>query len=119
MDETHYARNLRHVVRPDDPTEREEADSVYVEDYEALYLSYNLRLIAAYDDDPKVRGIAWAYDEYIEQCVRDEGKRSMGLYAHTPEAKGVLKEAASKSDGSVTIEDSMENIVTLLEGMEE
>lgn len=91
----HYRDNLAHLVRPEAPKEREEADSIRLQDYEALYLHNGLVEYAAYgSEDAEEEEIALAYAEYINMAVRDEEKRIVNLYAHTEEARTVLVEGA-------------------------
>lgn len=91
MDLDHYRENLRHVVRPDDPSEGEKSDRVLLEDWEALYLRQHLPVFAAYAaDSAQEEEIALSYAEYIDMVVRDEGRTHVFVYAHTPAAKEVL-----------------------------
>lgn len=95
----HYVENLRHVVRPDHVSDRESSPRVGLEDHQALYLSRLLREYAAYEAPSGRRGIAWAYVEYINQCVRDEERGYIIIYAHTREARRVLCEATDGDTG--------------------
>lgn len=99
MDLDHYRENLRHVVRPDDPSEGEKSDRVLLEDWEALYLRQNLPVFAAYEaDNAEQEEIALSYAEYIDMVVRDERRNHVFVYAHTPAAKKVLREVVESMD---------------------
>lgn len=83
-----YQDHLEHVVEPASPTERDDAVSATIEDYEALWLSDILREHAHYADHDyeDEGGIAVAYASYIDQKIRDEGESRVRLYAHTQAA---------------------------------
>lgn len=100
----HYRDNLRYVVRPEAPADRQNADRVRVRDYEALYLYDGLVEYAAYEaSDAEEEGIALAYAEYIHMVVRDEGRNQVHLYAHSETAQQILADAldarSSQRDG--------------------
>jgi len=98
----HYRDNLRHVIRPDKPREREESPKAGLADFEALYLAHLLRDYAAYDAPGHHRGIAWAYVEYIDMVVRDEGRSTVVVYAQTHDAFEVLDQALMVAHGEET-----------------
>lgn len=99
MDLDHYRENLRHVVRPDDGSERTDSDRVLLEDWEALYLRQHLPVFAAYAaDDAQQEEIALSYAEYIDMVVRDEERTHVYVYAHTPAAKEVLYDVVDTMD---------------------
>ena len=87
-----YNENLRHVAEPAAPTERREAVSATVSDFEALWLAEALRDYAHYGDHPAESHatIARAYAEYIDRQVRDNERKHVSLYAHTDEAADTL-----------------------------
>lgn len=90
-----YRENLRHVVRPDVPEERREANSATINDYDALKLRRDLSEYAAYESPTgEHESIALAYIQYIDMVVRDEKKQIVTLYAHTETAVEVLQAAA-------------------------
>lgn len=87
----YYRERLRHVVRPEDPSDRDPSDSVMLEDYEALFLTNALTSYAAYEADTQLEeDLCLAYAEYIDMVIRDEGENQVYLYAHTEEARGLL-----------------------------
>ena len=89
-----YRTVLRHVVRPDSVSERDNAASVLLYGWEALYMLNPLReYINYYARDEENRKIAEAYREYINMVVRDERCTCVTLYAHTHEAWAVLLES--------------------------
>lgn len=88
-----YRDNLSHVVRPEDPVEREDADRIRLNDYEALYLYEAFVEYAAYGGDETKVDIASAYAEYIDNAVRDERKNVVYLYTHTTEAAETIVDA--------------------------
>ena len=100
-----YRDNLRHVVRPDKPSERREADRYIVSDYEALALQHLLREFEAYSaDTDEAADIARAYIEYIDLVVREEERKQVGLYAHTREAHQVLADAVALHWSTVSLD---------------
>lgn len=91
MDMDNYRDNLEHVVRPEDPEDRKEANSILLSDYEALYLRDGLTEFAAYDSETdEEEAVALAYVEYIDMVVRDERGLTVSIYAHTAVATDVL-----------------------------
>jgi hypothetical protein len=98
-----YQDNLQHVAEPASPSERREARSTTIEDYEGLWFTQVLRGYAHYGAESDERGdVALAYAEYIDGKVRDAGNGRVTLYSHTPVATAVLQEAlwyASDSEG--------------------
>lgn len=92
-DMSNYESVLRHVVRPDDKSERRESPQVVLSDYGALYLRDALREYADYHAAGEYEAIARGYVEYVERTVYDEERHSVILYAHTPEARMVLADA--------------------------
>lgn len=96
---------MRHVVRPEHPSDRVGTPHIRLHDYEALYLYEALIEYAAYmSDTAEKEEIALAYAEYINMCVRDEGKNMLSVYAHTEEAKEVLIRC---TDAKETVEDNL------------
>lgn len=107
-----YRNQLRHIVRPEDPTDRQNSDRVPLDDYEALYLRHALPMWAAYNAETQTEEeIAVGYGQYINQVIRDEGKNFIYLYAHTPEAKGVLQAVVGDIDEVLDIAESVESKV--------
>lgn len=98
----HYEQELRHVARPDSDYERSVTPKAPLADYEALYLARLLRDYAAYNAAEDQRNIAWAYAEYIDMVVRDEGRSAVVIYAHTPLAHYVLEQAVLSTNGGET-----------------
>lgn len=93
-DKQHYRDSLRHIVRPEKPSERLSASSVPLDDYEALYFQTALIEYASYEaPSEETATIARGYSEYIDMVVRDEGEAYVPLYVHTDEAAAVLAEA--------------------------
>ena len=86
---------LKHMREPAKPSERGEASSFQVDDFEALYLRRALREYAHYDHErgSDRAGIASAYVEYIDEKVRDNGNNIVHVYAHTEEAYQTLVDA--------------------------
>lgn len=90
-DMEHYRSALEHVVRPEEPADRNDTKHLRLDDYEALYLYDAFVAYAAYDADSKTEEeIALAYAEYVENVVRNEAKGIVRLYAHTDEARAIL-----------------------------
>lgn len=110
-----YRDNLRHVVRPDDPSQRADSTRVTMTDYEALYLRGLLRTFANYGATDGQEPIARAYVEYIDMAVRSEGATTLDVYAHTQRAEAVLLDAVTFPDEDVvpgmrgTLRDKMLN----------
>ena len=115
----HYRDNLRHVIRPDVPTERYDAPSMPIEDYEALALLRRLREYADYELGPsdEHHDVARAYIEYINMCVRDEERPMFTLYAHTTVAVETLKGAVQSTSTYVPSEiiEALQDSVDALE----
>ena len=88
-----YEDHLEHVAEPASPSGRREAISTTVPDYEALWLSVQLREYAHYGDHDTHQNIAMAYAEYIDQKVRDEDCDYVTLYVHTCSAVDTLVES--------------------------
>jgi hypothetical protein len=90
-----YENQLRHVAEPQAPSERQKAPSASLRDYEGLWVADVLREHAHYgdhdhDDESE---IAVAYASFIDQKIRDEGKKHVDLYAHTNAAVETLLNA--------------------------
>lgn len=101
-DMKHYRSQLRHIVRPEKPSEREQ-NYVLIEDYEALYLHERCVEYAAYEaETADEEEIALGYAEYINKVVRDEGRNVVRMYAHTEAAREVLCAAAPTADDFVS-----------------
>jgi hypothetical protein len=99
----HYRANLDHVVRPENPDERDEPYAM-VDDWAALLLRRHLTEFAAYAaPSPDAEAVALAYAEYIDMAVRDEGKRQVKLFAHTDKAERVLDDASDYGEPTVTL----------------
>lgn len=109
-----YRQSIRHIVRPNDPTQRADADSVALRDFEALYLYEGFIEYAAYEAETRTEEqIALGYAEYIDMSIRDEGKNIVRFYAHTSEAKDVLAAAPyARSDRIDGIEDRIETQIS-------
>lgn len=106
----HYEHNLRHIVRPDKPTERETSPRVGMADYAALYLARALEEFAAYEADTDVRrSIAWGLAEYIERCIYEERKQYVTVYAHTSDAREVLVDALDAATPETDMHHSLHN----------
>lgn len=89
-----YRSQLRHVVRPESPSEREDANRVQLDDWLALWAAKTLRGYAGYEADTGTESdVATAYAQYIEHAVRTEEKEQVFLYAHTEPAMDVLRAA--------------------------
>ena len=100
-----YRDNLRHVVRPDRPSERPDANRYIVSDYQALALQHLLREFEAYSADTDEHAdIARAYIEYIDLVVREEGRTQVEIYAHTREARQVLADAVLMHDHMIDLD---------------
>lgn len=96
---TVYRENLEHVVRPENPTEREKSNYIFVSDSEALSLARALETYTGYETPSDThRDIAMAYIEYINLVVREEKEKFVYIYAHTEEAIEVL-DAVTDGDG--------------------
>jgi hypothetical protein len=90
-DMENYRESLRHIVRPEDPSERVQAAHVTLEDYEALYLYDGLVEYAAYEAPSReAEQIALGYAEYIHMVIKQEDKGRVNLYMHTSDAAEVL-----------------------------
>lgn len=88
-----YRDNLRHVVRPEDPAERD--GGVSISDWAALQLAEALKEYAAWESPTSTHEeVALAYAEYINHVVRNEEKTTVQLFFHTETAEEVLYEAA-------------------------
>jgi len=116
-DMENYRSVLEHVVRPEDPTERVEAESVRLEDYEALYLYDSVVQWASYEaESAEEEQIALGYAEYINDVVRNEKKNFVDIYPHTDVAEYVLRDALRNDgrDGHMTtkIRDSINESVS-------
>lgn len=102
-DMEHYRESLEHIVRPERPADRDDANCVRLQDYEALYLYPSLVEYAAYEaDDSTEESIALGYAEHINRSVRDEGNRIVFMYAHTETARKVLFNAVDARSNHVT-----------------
>jgi hypothetical protein len=90
-----YEDNLRHLARPQKPSERREANAATIEDFQALWLADVFREYAHYaDHNYEGQGeIAVAYASFIDQEVRDHGKSHVDLYAHTEMAAETVLDA--------------------------
>lgn len=89
-----YQKNLRHVARPSDPSDRRDAVSVRLNEYEALYLLGGLSEYAAYDAPSEDHAdVAMAYEDYINHQVRELHNGIVVLYAHTGLAREVLRQS--------------------------
>lgn len=98
-----YRDVLEHVVRPEDPSDREDCTRVRLNDYEALYLYDALVEYAAYTARSREEEqIALGFAEYIDLSVRDERKSLVYLYPHSTVAKAVLIEAAEERSDKVS-----------------
>lgn len=97
-----YRQNLRHVVRPDDASQRKDARHVVLNDYDGLLLRACLEEYIGYGAPSDThRDIAKSYIEYINMAVRDEEKRIFRLYVHTKEAKQVFEEAVLTAPAAI------------------
>lgn len=96
----HYRSNLRHLVRPDTPSERVQSPQIALTDWEALYARMALREWATYGASGEEQDLALAYAEYIDYSVREEDNSLVELYAHTEAAQDVLR-TAFESDNNV------------------
>lgn len=91
-DMENYRDSLNHIVRPENPSERQSAERVRLDDFEALYLYDGLVEYAAYQASSREEEqIALGYAEYIHMVIKDEDKNFVYLYAHTPAAREVLR----------------------------
>jgi len=96
-----YSNELEHVAQPANPSDRKDADSIIVMDYEALWLSKQLRDYASYRAPTSERAcIAEAYSDYINEKVREYGESATHLYAHTTVAKKVLQDTIPSNDAT-------------------
>lgn len=112
MDNIHnYRQVLRHVVRPEESSERKESPRVHLLDYEALVLKRALAEFAGYyaRDETEER-IALGWVEYIDMCIHEERSKSFYLYAHTDKATTVFYAAIGKCDSLLPI-DVLDRIV--------
>lgn len=117
MELDHYRENLRHVVRPDEPSQRRESSSIKLRDYEGLYLAEHLREYAEYEEtDEELDAIARSIIEYVEMCVRDEDRTVFDLYLHTSEARTVVKRGIWDVMDHTSI---AETILEMVEGLED
>lgn len=104
----HYRDNLRHLVRPEDPSDRDPEDRVLLQDYEALFLANAFASHAAYDADTQLEeDLCLAYVEYINMVVREEKAGHVYLYAHTEKARDLLITVATNLDASETTTDGI------------
>lgn len=118
-----YREQLRHLCRPDTPSERIQSQYISLTDWEALYASIVLKEYATYGalDCSEEESIALAYAEYIDMSVREEGNRLVDLYAHTEWAEDVLLSAFESDNGILGdtlvqhIEESFEEPETIVE----
>lgn len=115
MDELEIYRTvLRHIVRPDDPAERQESRSVQIMDYEALLFNWCLHEYKAYAaPTDKHRDIAEGYIEYIKMCIYDEHKNMVQLFFHTDTARQVLEGALLEKPQGIAsewVDDMLEQI---------
>lgn len=91
----HYRDSLKHIVRPEKPSERLDQPHIELADFEAVYFVRHLYEYAAYEAETQMAStVARGYAEYIRMVVRDEGKKNVRLYAHTGLAWTVLLSAA-------------------------
>lgn len=98
-----YREVLDHIVRPADPSDRDDANSVEIRDYMALFLRDACREYAAYGASTDVESrIADGYAGYIEHCVYDFEDKWVTLYAHTDEAIYVVRDACDAYDDGHT-----------------
>lgn len=81
-----YQENLRHIAEPGSPSEREEADKIVLEDYQALWFAGQLREYAHYGESKDRGRIAAGAAEYIDKKVREQECSQVSLYAHTKKA---------------------------------
>lgn len=95
-----YEEQLTHLAEPADPNDRDDADSIIVMDYEALWLTKQLRDKAAYVFDGPKSDVADAYADYIDEKVRAYDNTTFRLYAHTDTAKGVLRDVVPDESDS-------------------
>lgn len=95
----HYEENLHHIMRPDKRSEKQTAPRVSMPDYAALYVARALSEYAAYEAQNRLAaGIALGLAEYIDHCVREEGRAVVTLYAHSGTARRVLVDALDAAD---------------------
>lgn len=103
-----YRDNLSHLVRPEDPRERVDSFWHSFHNYEALYLKDILQDYGAYGtDDAEKTGIAEAYVEYIKMVVHDEQKTTVKVFAHTTEARELLRDAVEYADENGSVVDDL------------
>lgn len=90
-----YQSNLEHIAEPQTPQQRADAESVTIQDYEALWFSDALRDFAHYGehDHDDQSGIAVGLASFIDKKVRDEGVSHVTLYTHTDVAGETLLDA--------------------------
>lgn len=112
----HYRDNLRHVIRPEKPSDRMESDRILLSNYEALYLRQQISNWAAYyADTEEAEAIALAYVDYIDMVVHDEREPTLHLYAHTDVAKDVLRGVSDELLGEpFNIHDSVAHSIDTL-----
>jgi hypothetical protein len=98
---------LKHVAEPQTPDERDESDHTTLSDFQALWFVEALREYANYGDHDKdvQADIATAYVEFINKKIRDEGRRSVNLYAHTDVAVETLLDALLEYKEKVSVDD--------------
>lgn len=113
----HYRSSLRHVVRPDTPSERLQSPKLSLTDWEALYARMVLREYATYGAEDGEGDLALAYAEYIDMSVREEGNTLVEMYAHTDEAAEVLR-SAFESDNTVIGDQLLQYVEESLDGDE-
>lgn len=91
MNLNHYREVLEHIVRPEEPAERQNARRVTLQDYEAIYMAEACIEYAAYGADTATEEkIALGYHQHIHRVVGDERLGRVNLYAHTDDAVNVL-----------------------------
>lgn len=91
-----YEEVLDHIAEPASPSGRAEAESITLEDYEALWFAEQLREYAHYGDASDVQSdIAIGYTAYINTQVRENEQRHVDIYTHTAQARSTLWNARS------------------------
>ena len=115
----HYRDSLRHIVRPEDPSDRRNVDDVvHLFHYEALYVRGALYEWSQYGaENEEEADIALGLVEYIDMTVHDERKSEITIFLHTERARKVLEEAVS--DRSHVVDDLHENVVLTVGGSED
>jgi hypothetical protein len=108
-DMENYRNSLEHIVRPEDPDGRMDADSITLEDYEALYLKRLLVEYSAYEAETATEErIALGLAEYINMVVVEEQKNFVNVYHHSDVARRVIRDAlVDVSGGSNALQLSM------------